>query len=259
MTPERFILQQEPGQPQRFIKWVTELGLLEQWERTFSMSFFEFRRQLQALARSNLDSVRNARISTGLAQVNSWINAEEDEFIFPVDDDDWFDPGLGELAAVAPETVIIVWPPAQLIYDPKTGRPLLRRLPSGALLTNNWGIRKSFLRHNFNRNTILRILSRHAEATYEVAVALGARRELLPSRFTAVDIKGGRVELLPLPAGLALKHFGALSILLPALRNGGLLTAFELLDLDSTIHIPRWLAWSEPWIRGYQDLARRCQ
>jgi hypothetical protein len=259
MTPEQFGQQRGPGQPANFIRWVNKLKLHEFWAESFSMPFFEFRRRLQELARSNLDSVREARISTGLANLDAWINSAEDELIFPVDDDDWFSPDLCELGAIDPDVAMVVWPPAQLVYRPEDYRPILRQLPSSALMTNNWGIRKSFLRKHFDRNTIRRILARHADASYAVAAALGTRRQDLPAQFKDVKIQGRGVISLPNSAGLSLKHLGALTVLLPILKNADPVAEIRSVDFESSVEIKPWVAWAEPWVRRYEALARRCR
>jgi hypothetical protein len=126
-------------------------------------------------------------------------------------------------------------------------------------MTNNWGIRKSFLCEHFNRDTIYRILSRHAEATRSVAVALGASREKLPARFTEVELRESRIKRHSLSAGLSLKHFGALSILLPILRMKNSLAEFRKFDFATPVQGQPWVAWAEPWIRRYEELARACR
>src|SRR5262245_42692147 len=58
------------------------------WNATFSMPFRLFRGRVRDIARESLEA-------TGRPITDDWNSIPEGEFLLPVDDDDWFDPGIG--------------------------------------------------------------------------------------------------------------------------------------------------------------------
>jgi hypothetical protein len=65
--------------------------IVDLWDTTFGVSYFETRQQMKELARSNLDSVRNAAI----VKLDAFTADGATPICF-VDDDDWFAPDLAE-------------------------------------------------------------------------------------------------------------------------------------------------------------------
>jgi hypothetical protein len=66
------------------------------WDALFTMPFRVFRSRVRAIARSNLELVEGAVVS-------SWDDIAEGELVLPCDDDDWFAPCAAAAVAAAAE------------------------------------------------------------------------------------------------------------------------------------------------------------
>jgi hypothetical protein len=172
--------------------------------------------------------------------------------IYPIDDDDYFHPELARTAPTAAEqTAIVFWPHVVYTYDP-AGSPILSTRPVRTLLTNNWGVRKSFLKEHCTENEARRVLMDHAYATRTIAAALGVRRPERDEKWWDVELKAEQATFLSTSFGLSLIHVGSLLRLLRA-REGVSLTHFRL---DESAEIPSEMTWVEPWIRQAEQVFR---
>jgi hypothetical protein len=227
---------------------VESKNILDSWDEIFGLDFFAFRSELDRISKANLASVHDATVTVGLQDFSSWYRTDEDEMIYPIDDDDYFHPGL---ASTAPEeedaTALVFWPHVQYTYLPN-GSPGLTTLPLQTLLTNNWGVRKSFLKRQFAEEDARQILSNHALAASEIASALGIERPAQSAGWWAVPLRGDSIRFLSSSYGLSLKHVGSLLRLLRAVENDDV-AALAGLHFAEAADVPGELAWAEPWIR----------
>jgi hypothetical protein len=140
----------------RAVEWENEAAFLAQldpaflpkveaWNRTFSLPYHLFRRELRAIAQANLEQVEGAVIC-------GWEEVPDGALVAPVDDDDWFAPHLAATirAAAGPDVFALHWRQGVVEVPINAGhglRLLLRKLipslrPRWLCATNSYVIRK---------------------------------------------------------------------------------------------------------------------
>ncbi len=247
----------------RFLESLEEKHVLDVWDEYFAVGLLTLRDELNRISRENLSFVRQARFTVGFSDFPAWFEADEDEMIYPIDDDDYFH---SELASTAPdvtdETALVFWPHTAYTYD-DNGFPILARRAVRTLLSNNWGIRKSFLKEQFTEQEVRRILTDHAYAAMEVARRFGARRPARHENWWEIEIQGPRASFLSESYGVSLVHVGSLLRLRAALDGdrGGKFAhhmgkSFAHFHLEEAANVPSDLAWTEPWIRQAEGVFR---
>ena len=233
-----------------FLKSLNTREILDLWDDVFAVDFFAFRHALQQISIENLHAVCGAAVSVGIASMADWYDSDSDEMIFPIDDDDYFDPGLVASAPLVDddETVLVLWPHAQYRYDDETGAPSIETLPLATLLSNNWGVRKSFLKQRFTEEEARRVLADHVAAANRIADVLGADRPSRRGGWMAVDLRVPSVRFTSETHGLSLKHVGSLLTLHRALKTKDR-TSLTRPRLGEAADVPAAVAWAEPWVR----------
>jgi len=227
-------------------------GVLDVWDSTFTLAFGSFRAQLAQIATANRLSIRDARLSVGFDDFSAWYRSDEDEMIYPIDDDDYFHPDLaGTAPRASDETAIVFWPHLVYTYD-DNGSPTFLTRPVRNLLTNNWGVRKSFLKEHFGEGQARLVLTEHSHAARALARALGGRRLNENESWFDVDLEAERAVFLPASFGISLIHVGSM-LRLMRVREGVPLDHFRLTE---SAEIPDEIAWVEPWIRQAEQLFR---
>jgi hypothetical protein len=117
--------------------------IVDLWDSTFRISYFEIRQQMKDIAKRNLAAVRNAETVDHAA-----FRAGEVRPICFVDDDDWFAPDLGEYLDCTLGYDGFVWTHVAL------GSPSypLHRWPAGEsellCLTNNYAVTAEYATRN---------------------------------------------------------------------------------------------------------------
>jgi hypothetical protein len=117
--------------------------IVDLWDSTFSVSYFETRQQMKEIARSNLAAVRDAEI-VDLAG----FTADDGRPICFVDDDDWFAPDLGDYLDPTQGYDGFVWTHVAV------GSPAypLHRWPAGQCellcYTNNYAVTAEYVARN---------------------------------------------------------------------------------------------------------------
>jgi hypothetical protein len=114
------------------------------WDATFTMPYRLFRLRLREIARGSLREVRGATCS-------AWEDIPDGDLVLPVDDDDWFAPGVAEAVERAPEAIGYRWPSTflEVPTSPAHGLGILRvRLLPWArhrllCTTNNYALPKA--------------------------------------------------------------------------------------------------------------------
>lgn len=119
---------------------------VEVWNSTFDMPYHAFRREVRAIAASNLGEIRGASI-------RPWQEIPEGAVVLPVDDDDWFAPGVAGAVERALDTHAAgcFWPSTFLEVPIDFGHRLglFRRAlfpstrPRWICTTNNYALVKS--------------------------------------------------------------------------------------------------------------------
>ncbi|HXH26061.1 MAG TPA: hypothetical protein VNI78_12470 [Vicinamibacterales bacterium] len=222
----------------------------------FRLDLFEFRARLQGIAIDNLLSVSVDARSVGFDHFAEWFSSADDEMIYPIDDDDYFHPALTSTAPDEDDTtVLVVWRHLQYTYT-EDGAPCIIVPQMRTLFSNNWGVRKSFLRAHFDAATARRILADHETAAQELAAVLGIGPGSQTGRWWEVPFEGvPGVAVLPDSYGLSLKHVGSLLTLHRALRRGEM-EALRRPRLDVPVTVTPELRWVEPWVRRAEAVFR---
>jgi hypothetical protein len=249
MTPTAFAAQKDPTLPGQVLS-ASGSEILEIWNRTFKVGFFEYRHLLQQIAAESLERVADADVTRGLADMHEWFDNAEEEVVFPIDDDDFFHPALTKAAEeLAPEQDIVIFPQAVAGFKGGNARQRtvwLKELP--LLLSNNWGVRKSFLRRHFDEQTARVILAQHPLANEKVAEHYG----IVIERNRPQDLSPllhQRVRILQTPLSVHNKHVGSAGFFNKVLRRPDAEASFRSLDLASPIVLPRYIEWAEPYLR----------
>jgi hypothetical protein len=138
MTLEKFQNQNMAGKPGA-LAWFMTSNVVEQWNNTFNMTYWEFRHQLTLIAERTLAATGVEVIKGQLALLRELADPE-DCMLLPIDDDDWFSPKLVKLVSKT-DAPVPVWPIVNCIHHRCWQRDALH----GLLSTNAYGIRKSFL------------------------------------------------------------------------------------------------------------------
>jgi hypothetical protein len=117
--------------------------LVDLWDVSFRISYFETRQRMKDLAISNLTKVRNAH----LVDIGAFAVADACAICF-VDDDDWFAPDLGEHLDLASECDGFIWTHVAVGF--LTGPYPLQSWPAGTsellCYTNNYAVSAEYAR-----------------------------------------------------------------------------------------------------------------
>lgn len=235
-----------------FVSALERSGLVEAWNRQLGVDYHNFRQRLQDIAKTNLDAVDDASVAVGMSSFGEWFASDDDSWVFPVDDDDYFRPDLARVVAGLPAHAIAVfWPAWQYRYD-DAGAPECGIVPIKSFMTNNYGISGRWLRETFDETIAERIVVDHVTAAKLVSEHRGAP---IPRDGTwwTVMLEADGVEFVPDALSLSLKHVGSLTVLHEAAGREDS-TLFERLRLAESAPIPPDVAWAEPWVRSAEAL-----
>jgi hypothetical protein len=254
MRRATFESQTEAERPLGFIQFAVQREVLKRWHEAFGSEYFDFRADLQDIARSNLRSIEGATISYGLADFETWYSSGDDELVFPIDDDDIFHPALGAaVAEVGDSPSVVHWRHYQYTYDTQ-GQPTIRPVPFMVLLSNNWGIRKSFLKRHFSPDQARRVLIDHKEASLEVARIFGIPVPERPRPWFGFDLRSPPVRVLSDPCGVSVKHIGSLTSLRQALSSPDPVGSLRRQSLTARALVPPEMHWARPWLARYETI-----
>lgn len=254
MTPVAFAEQKDPTLPAQVLS-VSRSDILDIWSRTFNVGFFEYRHLLQQIAADSLERVAGADVTRGLGDLHVWFDSVEDEVIFPIDDDDFFHPALAQAAEqLTPEQDIVIFPQAVAGFKGSNARKRtvwLKELP--LLLSNNWGVRKSFLRRHFDQETARVILAKHPLANEKVAEHYGVLIERLRPQDLS-PLLHQRVRILQTPLSVHNKHVGSAGFFNKVLSRSDAEASFRSLDLASPMVLPKYVEWAELDLRRMEAI-----
>lgn len=259
MNADAFEQQDDPTRPLLFIRLASQRHAIDAFKEIFDFDFFAFRAEMKAIGAASLHAVRGARLTLGFRDFHNWLDDPEDEMVFPIDDDDVFHPELATLASsVAPETSIVVWQHAAFGHAPPEYHAGVGRFESAILMTNNWGVRKSFLRSKFSRDEALRFLCDHGDAQRHMlrlcGLSMNPEFGILAPCYTGLHVPS--VRFVEGHFGLQLLHPASLTqVLYDALV--GAEARFEKLDLEAANPLPNSLEWARPSVEQYHALIAR--
>src|SRR5450432_630473 len=96
MTDATFASQDDPTRPLAFLEIAKRHDLPRIFLEAFGVDFFRYRGELRRIAQASLERIPGARLSIGFEDFDRWFYDDDDEFIFPIDDDDLYHPRLVE-------------------------------------------------------------------------------------------------------------------------------------------------------------------
>lgn len=260
MTSEQFAAQKDPSRPLMFIAYAAQHGLLDAFKSAFGIDLFRFRETVRHIAEENLRAVRGAEVTIGLSNFEDWFASDEDEFIFPVDDDDMFHPSLSEVTTrLTKDTELVFWKHATLGYAPFEP-PAIRLWNDRVLFSNNWGIRKSCLRERLSTEESRQVLSCHRTAHLTVSNWHPNDKPKDPPLFDMPSLsEGDHAAFIPDHFSLQMGHVGSVCGFWARHQERGTSGAediFEGVDIGAEVRLPEGLEWAAPFMERYVNFAR---
>jgi hypothetical protein len=256
MDRETFARQDDPTRPLLFIAHAAQQDIVGVFERVFGVRYFDFRASIRDIASEGLRAVPDARITNGFEDFDAWFFSDEEEFLFPVDDDDIFNPALtAAVRELEPSTDVVIWNHAGVGYAADQRLPAVHRWTERVLFSNNWGIRKSFLRKLLPSDACRRFLACHRTAQSTLVRSYGIPEQSNQGDFNVfVDLDNPGVRHLDDALGLQLFHVGSLIGFWARSRVEDVERSFSEVDLTVPISLPGDLRWAEPFVARYSAL-----
>jgi hypothetical protein len=160
--------------------------LVDLWDASFRISYFETRQRMKDLAIGNLANVRNARH----VDIGAFAVADAGAICF-VDDDDWFAPDLGRHLDVAPDCDGLIWTHVAVGF--LAGPHLLQSWAAGTsellCFTNNYAVSAAYARTHGIDHVVQHWLADEAFRSLRIrpiAVALSVANKH-PASFVALE------------------------------------------------------------------------
>jgi hypothetical protein len=127
------------------------------------------------------------------------------------------------------------------------------------LWTNNWGIKKSFLRSHFSADEARQILSDHRAAHMHIGRLCGLPvvEELGGLGPFATPLQAPFIRYIPEHCGMQYHHPGSLVMLWFYSRTGELRENLQRVELEKPIELPESLAWAKDFVARYRELLQR--
>jgi hypothetical protein len=260
MDAEAFASQADPTRPLPFINGAVTHDLPGAFRDAFHVDFFRYRAAIRQIAQSSLERVQGARRSFGFDDFDAWFYDERDELVFPIDDDDLFHPELARAVdRVAGDTCIVVWDSVQAGFLDHDTTPGCRRYVWPALFSNNWGVRKSFLRKAFDAPTCRRFLADHLFAQECMVRQLDVSLDWMPDgafRSFAPLAKPG-VVLLADCYSLNYFHVGSACFFGALVEQGSPRELYRHFDPSLTLEVGDYALWADGYLREFSSVVPR--
>jgi hypothetical protein len=201
-------------------------------------------------------------VSFGFDDFEQWFFDEREEFIFPTDDDDLFSPHLADvMESVEAGTNVVLWSAIQAGYyaafDPSIP-PGVVRYDMPFLFSNNWGVRKSFLRSKLSVDDCKLFLSHHHVAQRTMVDHIGVNHDTPETEFAFASLLSPEVTLVIGCFSVQLAHPGSLQFFGAAGISGP--SAKELLqqrDPSIQVDAPDYAPWAESFLRQTASVVPR--
>jgi hypothetical protein len=260
MTDERFRSQSDPTQPLLFIRGAASQDLPGAFLRTFGVNYYAYRSELQRIAAAALSSVDVDAMSVGFDDFDNWFHDETDEVIFPIDDDDLFAWNLRDaIKAMGTDSALVLWSHVMAGFIDFKIVPAVSRQILPLLYSNNWGVRKSFLRSNFDVIDAKQFLAHHHIAHRNSLHLLGISVTHLPEGplRTFASLVHPRVALIGDCYGVDYMHVGSLQLYSALTTVGSPEESLRRYPVEDVLPIPEYIAWAEPYLREMQTAIPR--
>lgn len=167
MTDEEFEDQLNGFFPARTeLQEMLKNSIPQKWGSIFNVGFREFRARAKDIAEVCLSNT-DCRVVRGREEFRDWYQWEEDEIIVPVDDDDWISPMISELNM---ETPVVAWVNSVFL---NTHKAKFYFNNNGVLASNNWAVKKSYLKSLDPKQAEAIVLMSHAHADSFLRESLG--------------------------------------------------------------------------------------
>lgn len=236
------------GRPEDFI-----IERVKLWDRTFTTSFYSTRQAMKEFSLENFRSVAGATL-VPLEQVRDVL--EPNAFYLFTDDDDWYDPAIGEsLEAFDPKKcVAVLWGSA--IF----GRGIRLRM-DGIFHTNSYAVSGAFLLH---RPDNLDRVSQHfyAQRTFKRKPMTFIRRLGFRTLLQRVFVPGFRTVVHSNSYCSATNKHPASTLVLESLGDNPtpeMLKALisDSLDANRGATVPSEFLWAQPYMCRVNDFISR--
>jgi len=256
MDRERFEAQDDPTRPLKWIRFATDVGVLDHWERAFDQSFFEYRHRLQRLGLETFHAASGVEVTRGLDGAESWLTSGDDEILVPTDDDDFLRSDIGDVASLFDDgTNVVLWPTAACGFASYGRRRVVQRWPLPVLGPNNFAIRKSYLVREFGPKWTKIMLADHHAAHRRVAEKLGMKPPA-SKRWDEAMLRHASVRHIRRCMSIYNVHPGSIYYLLRIVQEGQGWKTLRALDLERPARIPPYARPFRPFVRRLEAESR---
>lgn len=241
IDPAKFGDQERPFIPKKELGIVAKADLIGIWDSLFATKYLDYRQKIKELAESNLKETGLPIFHGDSEGFSEWYNSSNDGIVLPVDDDDWFCHNVKNVAShFDADTGLVCWQPIQIdfLHYSKVRYPTVRDC---YLRSNNWAVKKSFLKSFPASARLVQQSHRHA---WEDIVR---------------DHNSVGCKQIAEHYGIYNHHLGSLSYLRAAADKGELRETLERtlrarfvsLDLDNQT------SWATPYVRVMERILMR--
>ena len=156
----------DPYKPKTELQIFIANNMLDLWDRIFCMPYIKYRSKICDIASRNLNNT-GCLIIRGYQEFIEWYSKdEEDCIIVPVDDDDWFSPNISDVSKLFKEsTNIVIWKNTVLHSLTRFHFGVVEGNRMGS---NNWAVRKSYLKKMDDKEARHFVLLSHVHAESHV-------------------------------------------------------------------------------------------
>jgi environmental stress-induced protein Ves len=186
MTQQKMQAQDATYRPIAAVDVLNASGIIAMWNKMFNMEWFAFRQKIADLARKNLAAITGCRVIVGQDAIQKELHKDEDAWLVPTDDDDWFLPDkVQDLGKLAPRADLLIWPKAVI----REGRVIIlssNRNRKWWFSTNNYAVSKRLLMGaNKDESMMMKEICWHAHARRLMGCCRHHR--VLPGKYSMVN------------------------------------------------------------------------
>jgi hypothetical protein len=258
MSDAAFVAQDDDKRPLFHIHGALRRDVLDVWRRSFPIDFFVYRGLVRRIAQQTLERAGADAISFGFGDFSHWYGNDEDEIIAPIDDDDFYSPRLREVRdAFTPNTDIVVWTHARVGFLDLSPIRSCQLIPVPVLCTNNWAVRKSFMRRVFDVDEAMQVFAHHRKGNNLIARKLGLPA-WTPQAVGLTFLFHRRVRLVEQVYAAYNEHPGSIAFLARLLHESeGGASKLSALDLNTRAFLPEGISDLESSIRALEGALHR--
>jgi hypothetical protein len=259
MGRAEFEAQRGTTLPVRWIRFTAARDVLALWDAAFGIDFFTYRAEVRDIAAQTFASAGGQLLSEGFDDFDSyggfdgWWDADDDELLVPIDDDDFLQPDLGTLTAEFTDDVdVVLWPQSILSFSQHETSLAFAWAPLPFVLETNCAVRKSFVTRNFSREKAKKMLAHHPVANEKIADLLSVDGKIGLGGLRMLDHP--RIKFIAPCFGLYNAHVGSISFLAKALRRDDPLGFLRELDVSIPRPVPGYIEALGPALDALEGL-----